>query len=134
MTPEQTVTFIEILNQIEVLSFSGEDPVVLDLGAGTTVVIWADGTQRWWLNEKKHRTDGPAVIYAGGTQFWFLNGQLHRTDGPAEIWFGGTQRWYLNGQRHRTDGPAEIWADGTQRWWLTGEKVTQKEHNQRTGR
>jgi len=43
MTSEQTVTFIEILNQIKILSFHGENPMVLNLGAGTTVEIWVAG-------------------------------------------------------------------------------------------
>jgi len=110
MTPEQTVTFIKLLNHHEVLSFSGENPVVLDLGIGATVEIWADGTQ-----------------------FWRLNGKLHRTDGPAVIWADGSQNWWLNGKKHRTDGPAKIWADGTQHWFLNGEEVTQKDHAHRMG-
>jgi len=111
MTPEQTVDFIEILNHHEVLSFSGKDPIVLDLGSGAEVKIWDDGTQDWFLNGKLHRTDGPAVIWTDGAQEWFLNGKLHRTDGPAVIWFDGARFWYLNGQ-----------------------EITQKEHTQRTGR
>jgi len=55
MTPEQTITFIKILNQIDVLSFSGKEPMVLDLGVGATVEIWSDGTQRWFLNGKLNR-------------------------------------------------------------------------------
>ena len=133
MTPEQTVDFIEILNHHEVLSFSGEDPVVLDLGVGT-VEIWADRSQRWYLNGQLHRTDGPAVIWTNGAQSWYLNGQRHREGGPAEIWANGSQFWYLNGQRHRTDGPASIFTDGSQRWFLNGEEVIQKEHHQRTNR
>jgi len=86
MTPEQTVTFITLLNHHMVLSFTGEDPVVLDLGVGITIEIWADGTQRWYLNGKVHRTDGPAAIWADGSQFWYLNGQSHRADGPAVIY------------------------------------------------
>ena len=134
MTPEQTVTFIEILNQIDVLSFSGEDPVVLDLGASVEVKIWADGSQRWFLNGQLHRTDGPAVIWTVGSQSWYLNGQLHRTDGPAVIWTDGSQSWYLNGNRHRTDGPAVIYDDGTQLWFLNGREMTQEEYARRTGR
>ena len=110
MTAEQTVTFIKLLNHHEILSFSGEDSVMLDLGAGAEVRI---------------RTDG--------SQSWYLNGQLHRNNDPAEIWADGTQRWWLNGQLHRTDGPAEIWADGTQHWFLNGEEVTQKDHAHRMG-
>jgi len=134
MILEQTVTLTQIMNQIEVLGISDEDPIVLDLGAGTTVEIWADRSQFWYLNGKLHRTDGPASIWADGTQNWWLNGELHRTDGPAVIRSDGAQRWYLNGQLHRTDGPAEILVDGSQFWFLNGEAVSQKEHTQRTRR
>jgi hypothetical protein len=52
----------------------------------------------WWLNGKRHRTDGPAVIWEDGDQWWLLNDNPHRTDGPAIIRANGTQIWYLNGQ------------------------------------
>ena len=35
--------------------------------------VESNGTQSWWLNDKLHREDGPAIIYANGTQKWFLN-------------------------------------------------------------
>jgi len=105
LTRKQYAVIHEIEKQHQILDISGEDPVVLDLGAGAKVKIWFDGTQLWFLNKKQHRTDG-----------------------PAEIWADGGQRWYLNGQRHRTDGPAEIWSNGTQLWWLNGKLMSQKEH------
>ena len=144
MTLEQTVIITKLMNQYQILGSSSEDPVVLDLGEGTTVEIRTDGTQCWFrrgepssegephLNGQLHRIDGAAVIYADGSQRWWLNGQRHRIDGAAVIWADGSQFWWLNGQRHRTDGPASIYADGSQRWWLNGEAVTQKEHTQRT--
>ena len=132
MTPEQIVTFIKILNQREILSFSGEDPVVLDLGAGAIVEIVADGSQFWYLNGQQHRADGPAAIRADGSQSWWLNGKLHREDGPAVIDANGSQFWDLDGQSHRADGQAEIRADGSQRWFLNGKEMTQKEHDRRT--
>ena len=58
--------------------------------------IDADGNKYWYLNGKRHRTDGPAVVYAGGTTEWFLNGKRHRTDGPAAIYSDGGKYWYLN--------------------------------------
>jgi hypothetical protein len=33
------------------------------------------GTQRWILNDKLHREDGPALIYLNGHKEWYLNGQ-----------------------------------------------------------
>ena len=99
MTPEQTVVFIQILDQHTVLGFNDETSMVLDLGEGAKVEIRADGSQSWFLNGQQHRTDGPAVIWANGSQSWWLNGQQHRTDGPAEIYADGSQRWFLNGER-----------------------------------
>ena len=85
---------------------------------------------RWCdVNGQRHRLDGPAVIWADGTQAWYMNGQRHRLDGPAFIWADGTQAWWVNGQRHRLDGPAVIWADGTQEWWVNGKNIT-REANQ----
>ena len=58
-----------------------------------------DGTQVWYLNGLRHRTDGPAAIYPNGYQAWYLNDLRHREDGPAIIRPDGTQVWYLNGIR-----------------------------------
>ena len=38
------------------------------------VQVYDNGTKYWYLNDKRHRTDGPAVEYADGTKEWFLNG------------------------------------------------------------
>lgn len=66
-----------------------------------------------------------------GTKRWRLNGKLHRTDGPAVIWVDGLnewcEEWWLNGKRHRTDGPAVIWFDGLKEWWVNGKQVTEDE-------
>jgi hypothetical protein len=29
--------------------------------------------QKWFLNDKRHRVDGPAMEWADGTKEWFLN-------------------------------------------------------------
>ena len=128
LTPEQTVVITKLMDRYQILGISDDNPAELDLGEGAKVEIYADGSQRWFLNGQLHRTDGPAEIYADGSQVWWLNRQLHRTDGPAEIYADGSQRWWLNGQRHRTDGPAVIYADGSQVWWLNGQVMTQAEH------
>jgi hypothetical protein len=36
-------------------------------------IIYANGTQEWWVNGKWHRLDGPAIIWADGTQEWWVN-------------------------------------------------------------
>jgi len=55
------------------------------------------GTKSWYLNDKLHRIDGPAVEFFGGTKSWYLNGKLHRVDGPAIEWANGNKFWFLNG-------------------------------------
>ena len=59
---------------------------------------YADGTKFWYLNDKRHREDGPAIEYANGTKYWYLNGKWHREDGPAIEYANGTKAWYLNGK------------------------------------
>ena len=50
------------------------------------------GTKRWYLNGKKHRTDGPAVEYSDGTKYWWLNNELVEmedviTDPKDQFWW-----------------------------------------------
>ena len=74
-----------------------------------TVKVWSNGDKAWYLNDKLHREDGPAIEYANGNKFW-----------------------YLNGKRHREDGPAIEWADGDKSWYLNGKEVTEEEHKRMT--
>lgn len=76
------------------------------------------GNQRWYLNGKLHREDGPAIEYCNnGDKYWLIEGRPHRTDGPATVWSDGSYIWSVNGETHRIDGPAmyiksmdhEIW-------------------------
>jgi hypothetical protein len=55
-----------------------------------------------------------------GNKFWWLNNRIHREDGPAIEFADGSKEWYLNGEHHRTDGPAVEYADGHKEWWLDG--------------
>jgi len=43
-----------------------------------TVKVDSNGSKQWFINDKKHREDGPAVEWASGTKSWWLNGNLHR--------------------------------------------------------
>ena len=92
----------------------------------------ADGTKRWWLNNKLHRDNGlPAVEYADGTKRWYLNGKLHRDNGlPAIEYADGSKSWYINGERHRDNGlPAIEWSNETKVWWyLNDKKFTEPEY------
>ena len=60
--------------------------------------VSSDGTKRWYLNEKLHREDGPAVEWSDGSKHWLLNGKLHREDGPAVDRSDGIKYWYLHGE------------------------------------
>ena len=68
-----------------------------------TVKVRADGTKEWYLNDKLHREDGPAIEFANGDKSWYLNGKLHREDGPAVEYASGSKSWYLNGKLHREE-------------------------------
>ncbi len=81
------------------------------------------GTKSWWINGKRHRTDGPAVEFADGSKEWWINDKRHRTDGPACEYTNGSKFWYVNDKRHRNDGPAVEFADGTKEWWVNGIEI-----------
>ena len=97
-----------------------------------TVKVYEDGSKYWYLNDKLHREDGPAIEYADGDKYWHLNGEYHREDGPAIEYANGDKDWFLNGQRHREDGPAIEWANGTKSWFLNDIGMTEEEHQQQT--
>jgi len=59
-----------------------------------------NGDKQWWLNDKLHREDGPAIEYADGTKFWWVNDKLHREDGPALEYPSGHKEWWLNGKEY----------------------------------
>ena len=91
-----------------------------------TVKVSEDRTE-WYINNQRHREDGPAVEDADGTKHWYLNGQLHREDGPAIELSDGHTVWYLNGQCHREDGPAVEYKDGHKAWYLNDKELTEQE-------
>jgi Mor family transcriptional regulator len=60
------------------------------------VIVSEYGTKHWYLNDKRHREDGPAMEYAYGGKEWYINGKCHREDGPAMECANGTKYWYIN--------------------------------------
>ena len=93
------------------------------------VKVDSDGSKEWYLNDKLHREDGPAVELADGSRAWYLNGKFHREDGPAIEYPDGSKYWYLNDEFHREDGPAVERADGSRAWYLNGVEYTEEEFN-----
>ena len=61
--------------------------------------VWPNGAKEWYLNDKLHRVDGPAIENPNGEKLWYLHGNLHREDGPAVEWPNGTKFWYLNDEK-----------------------------------
>jgi len=70
-------------------------------------------------------------VYSDGVTYWYLNNKCHREDGPA-VDYHGDLFWYRNNLRHREDGPAIEYADGTKRWFLYGEQFSEEEFLRRT--
>lgn len=35
-------------------------------------------------------------VHTNGSKFWYLSNKLHREDGPAVEWASGFKEWYLN--------------------------------------
>ena len=58
-----------------------------------------NGAKFWYLDDKLHREDGPAVEYPDGRKAWYLHGKCHREDGPAIEHPEGEKFWYLNDEK-----------------------------------
>jgi hypothetical protein len=65
-----------------------------------TIITDEEGTKRWYLNNKLHREDGPAIEYENGDIWWMKDDLLHREDGPAIEYSDGTKEWCLNGKKY----------------------------------
>ena len=38
------------------------------------VKVYDNGDKSWYLNDERHREDGPAIEWVDGSKYWFLNG------------------------------------------------------------
>ncbi len=92
--------------------------------------IDANGIKRWYLGNKLHREDGPALERLDGSKCWYLKDKRHREDGPAIEDANGSKWWYLNDKLHREDGPAFEYPDGTKYWFLNGKKFSFEDYIQ----
>lgn len=89
-------------------------------------IEYACGSRAWYMEGERHRMDGPAVEHTDGTREWYAHGRRHREDGPAVERAAGSGEWYLEGELHRADGPAIDGADRTQQWWCAGELLASR--------
>ena len=39
------------------------------------VEVHENGTRYWFINDKLHREDGPAIEYANGGNYWYIEGE-----------------------------------------------------------
>ena len=62
-------------------------------------------------------------------KWWYLHNKLHRLDGPAVVLSNGNIIWYKHDKRHRIDGPAIEFINGDIEWWLYDEQYTEEEYN-----
>ena len=95
------------------------------------VKVYEDRTE-WYQNEKRHKTDGPAIEYANGYKAWFIEGKRHRTDGPAIEYANGHKEWYQSVKQHRIDGPAVEYVNGNKLWFIEGKEYTEEEFLKKT--
>jgi hypothetical protein len=77
------------------------DRIEYKLNGKLSAIESSDGTKYWYINDKRHREDGPAVESSVGTKEWYLNGNCHREDGPAVEYSDGTKCWYRAGKCRR---------------------------------
>lgn len=42
-------------------------------------VVFPDGSKQWYLSNKLHRLDGPAIVKVDGTEEWWYNGSLQKS-------------------------------------------------------
>jgi hypothetical protein len=68
-------------------------------------------------------------VYDNGDKYWYLNDKLHREDGPAIECSNGDKEWCLNDKLHREDGPAIEYGDGSKYWCLNDEELSEEEFN-----
>jgi hypothetical protein len=110
------------------------------------LTIDEDGNKWYYLDNKLHREDGPAVEYfhrkhpaenieeqdeyddygysITNHKEWFIHGVHHRLDyGPTIEWADGTKTWHVHGVLHRLDGPAIDRFDGQNFWFVNGKRV-----------
>lgn len=58
-----------------------------------------EAAESYYMNDRLHRADGPAVIKKNGDQLFYQLGYLHRIDGPAIIKANGWIGYYNYGKK-----------------------------------
>jgi hypothetical protein len=90
------------------------------------LVIFPDGTKKYYSNSKLHKDNGPAVIEPFGRKEYYNNGLLHNSKGPAVIRDDGSQHYYLNGVYHSKEEWQEKRLQSLFTKWALSFKTTNK--------
>lgn len=68
----------------------------------------------YWVDDLRHRDEGPAVVHADGIVEYWRHGRRHRSDGPAieyprpyGKWAAGPDEYWVDGVLHCADGAAQ---------------------------
>lgn len=75
-------------------------------GVRTGTLIWLNGGEEWFLEDKLHRDREPAIIRPDGTRLWFQKGLLHNDNGPAIVYPDGKAEWWKDGEPVK--GPGQV--------------------------
>lgn len=67
---------LSLKRSLEIMSKLPKKPIVAMGQTGEYKTVDHMGNERWYLNGRFHREDGPAIIYARGAKRWYLNGKL----------------------------------------------------------
>jgi hypothetical protein len=59
--------------------------------------------------------------------FYYLNNKKHRLNGPAIIWDDGDKEYWQNDKLHRLDGPAIKFCTGYEEYWIEGKQYSKYE-------
>lgn len=90
---------------------------------GIYKVLYYNDRMEWYLNDKLHRIDNPAIKWHNGNEDWYIEGQRHReNDLPALIINGKSKQWYIQGKRHRLGNPAIEHDNGWEEWYVEDKK------------
>lgn len=90
---------------------------------GIIKVFRNNACTNYYLDDRLHRLDGPAIEWSDNSKVWYQKGVIHRIDGPAIEWPSGHKEWLIRGLRHRLDGPAVEYVNGYKEWYFEGKLI-----------
>jgi hypothetical protein len=87
-----------------------DGPAIIEISHDDTDKYWAC-YERWYYEDKLHRTTGPAEMLVNGGWNWYENGKLHREDGPA-YYYPDIKKYHPNAKEYE--------------WYIHGEEMQEE--------